>query len=119
MITAPCVNLKSATAIVALRDRHAVARYRLTDRLRAKLGEVEQDRDQDDGEHVAACEGDAGRDQDGLQAGHNCEKLRHGSPRWLPASVATHPVKARAERRYAIERTYASCLSAIIPLCFE
>ena len=68
-----CVN--SATAIVALRDCPAVARYGLTDRLRAKLGEVEQDRDQDDGEHVAACKGHAGRDEDGLQAGRNCEKL--------------------------------------------
>src|SRR5258708_34426419 len=72
-------------------NRHTVTRHRLTDRLPAKLGEVEQDRDQGDREHVAAWQGDAGRDEDGLQAGHNCEKLRHGSPRWLPASVATPP----------------------------
>src|SRR5258708_3777387 len=116
------VNLKSATAIVALRNRHAVARYFLTDRLRAKLGEVEQGRDQDDGEHVAACEGDAGHDEDGLRAGHNRENLRHGSPRCLPGSVATAPrgsVNAWAQRRYAMNRTYASCLSEIIPLSFE
>ena len=52
-----------------------VSQHRLTNRLRAQLGKVEQDRDQDDREHVAACKGDAGRDENGLQTGQYCEKL--------------------------------------------
>jgi hypothetical protein len=66
---------KSATIIIAPRHHNDVSRHRLTDRLRAQLGKVEQDRDQDDWEHVAACKGNASRDEDSLQAGHYCEKL--------------------------------------------
>jgi hypothetical protein len=66
---------KSATIIMAPRHHNGVSRHSLTDRLRAQLGKVEQDRDQDDREHVAACKGDAGHDEDGLQSGQYCEKL--------------------------------------------
>ena len=66
---------KSAALIMAPRHHDGVSRYSLTDRLCAQLGKVEQDRYQDDREHIAACKGDAGRDEDGLQAGHNREKL--------------------------------------------
>jgi AhpD family alkylhydroperoxidase len=52
-----------------------VSRHSLTDRLCAQLGKVEQDRDQDDREHVAASKGDAGRDENGLQGSRNREKL--------------------------------------------
>jgi hypothetical protein len=66
---------KSATIIMAPRHHNGVSRHSLTDRLRAQLGKVEQDRDQDDREHVAACKGDAGDDEDGIQSGQYCEKL--------------------------------------------
>jgi hypothetical protein len=66
---------KSATIIMAPRHHNSVSRHSLTDRLRAQLGKVEQERDQDDREHVAARKGDAGRDENGLQGGQYCEKL--------------------------------------------
>jgi hypothetical protein len=66
---------KSPALIMAPRQNDGVSRQSLTDRLCAQLGKVEQNRDQDDRQHVAACKGDAGRDEDGLQAGHNREKL--------------------------------------------
>jgi hypothetical protein len=66
---------KSATIIMAPRHHDSVSRHSLTDRLRAQLGKVEQDRDQHDREHVAARKGDAGRDENGLQSGQYCEKL--------------------------------------------
>jgi hypothetical protein len=66
---------KSAMIIIAPRHHNGVSRHSLTDRLRAQLGKVEQDRDQDDREHVAACKGDACRDENGLQSGQYCEKL--------------------------------------------
>jgi hypothetical protein len=66
---------KSATVIMAPRHHNGVSRHSLTERLRAQLGKVEQDRDQDDRQHVAACKGDAGRDENGLQSGQYCEKL--------------------------------------------
>src|SRR5258708_22575863 len=49
---------KSAALIMAPRHHDGVSRYSLTDRLCAQLGKVEQDRDQDDREHIAACKGD-------------------------------------------------------------
>jgi hypothetical protein len=66
---------KSATIIIAPQHHDGVSRHSLTDRLRAQLGKVEQDRDQDDREHVAARKGNAGRDENGLQSGQCCEKL--------------------------------------------
>jgi hypothetical protein len=68
-----CVNFESAVAIVTRRNQDGVSR--LANRLRTDLGEVEQDRDQDDREYFAAREGNAGRDEDGLQSGHNYEKF--------------------------------------------
>jgi hypothetical protein len=70
-----CVHSKSATIIKAARHHNGVSRLSVTGRLRAQLGKVEQDRDQDDREHVATCKGDAGRDENGLQTGQYCEKL--------------------------------------------
>jgi len=66
---------KSATIIIAPRHHNGVSRHSLTDRLRAQLGKVEQDRDQDDREHVSTRKGDAGRNENGLQSGQYCEKL--------------------------------------------
>jgi hypothetical protein len=43
----------------------------LTGRLRAKMDQI----DQDDREHVSACESEARRDEDGLQSGRDCEKF--------------------------------------------
>jgi len=69
------VHSKSAVSILGRRTRNRVSQHCLTNRLRAQLGKVEQDRDQDDREHVAARKGDAGRDENGLQSGQYCEKL--------------------------------------------
>jgi hypothetical protein len=44
-----CVNFESAVAIVTRRNQDGVSR--LANRLRTDLGEVEQDRDQDDREY--------------------------------------------------------------------
>jgi hypothetical protein len=52
-----------------------VKRYGLTDRLCAQLSEIKQGRYQEDREHVAPRKGGAGRNEDGLEGGHDCEKL--------------------------------------------
>src|SRR5262249_30811659 len=74
---------KSAALIMAPRHHDHVARLGLTNRLGTKLDEVEQDRDHDDREHVAARKGEGGSDEDGLQADHNREKLWHRTPRFF------------------------------------
>jgi hypothetical protein len=52
-----------------------VKRYGLTDRLCAQLSEIKQGRYQEDREHVAPRKGGAGRNEDGFEGGHDCEKL--------------------------------------------
>src|SRR5215475_6546480 len=74
---------RSAALVMAPRHHDGVARLGLTDRLGAELDEVEQDRDQDDRQHVAACKGEGGSDEDDLQACHNREKLWHRTPRFF------------------------------------
>jgi hypothetical protein len=66
---------KSAALIMFPQHHDGVARVSLADWLGAQLDEVEQDRDQDNWEHVATRKGDTSRDEDSLQAGHYCEKL--------------------------------------------
>jgi hypothetical protein len=82
------VILKSVAGVMAPRHHDGVARCSLTDRLSAQLDEVEQDRDQDSRENVSARKGNAGRDEDSLQAVYYCEKLWHRTaPLFLPLAM--------------------------------
>jgi len=60
---------------MARRNHDVVSRHRLANRLRAKLGEVEEDRNQDDREDFAARKGNAGSDENGLQGGRDRDEL--------------------------------------------
>lgn len=74
LLRAAGVTESSTPLVMAPRHHDGVLWLGLT-RPYAQLGEVEQDRDQDDREHIAACNGDAGRDQDGFQAGYDRDIL--------------------------------------------
>lgn len=74
LVRAAGITESSAALVMAPRHHDGVLWLSRT-RPYAQLREVEQDRDQDDRKHIAACNGDAGRDQDGFQAGYDRDIL--------------------------------------------